>query len=208
MSRWLFNGKEAVVVAALLISTFVGSAFAGPALEKAFAPPPAAAVPPQAVQQSVDIDVFRNNPGAYIYQDNNNSGLYYNGSGFSPYHGHFASLLASFSFAPVGTFQKVDAVTITFVYQAGVYPMPNIVLARLNSMDHFTAIQLCDFPGSLNFTGVHVCSAQEEHGYDLLTQNLSPGADRIELVTGSSPTAPNDMILYELRLTISYTTIP
>ena len=201
MSRWSLNKRQAAIVAALLVGTFIGAAFGLPALEKALAPSPAT-VSPRTVKSSVDIVAFKNDPGAYIYQDENTSGL----PSPSPYHGHYANLLASFSFTPVGTFQEVDAIKLTFVYQAGVYPLPTILLARINMMAGFTPVELCNSQDQLNFTGVHVCSTQEEPGNEMLVQNLSPGVNRMEIVPGNS--APfNDMILNEVRLTILYTSI-
>jgi hypothetical protein len=126
------TSRQVLIVAVSLSLGFATGVFSEPVLKNGLVPSPAPPAP-QPRYAAADIEVFKwtsassssQLSGAYIYQDNNLTGLFGN-----PYKGHHSSLQAEFSFLPVGKLIKAYYAGFTFVYRGGFHVLPHTLLVR------------------------------------------------------------------------------
>jgi len=185
---------------------FTGGLFSEAVLKNILLPSPAPPAP-QLRYSAADIEVFKwvsasassQLSGAYIYQDNNLTA-----SGGDPYKGHHSSLQAEFSFLPVGKLVKAYYAGFTFVYREGFHVVPHTLLLRGNNLTSFILVRLCDF-SQANSTTINVCVGGTQTAF---SDTIFAGANIVEILPNLDPMQVEDLFLYEVRISISYSYLP
>lgn len=181
------NRKEGIIVSLLFITTFVGSAFAAPAIQNIFItndPLNVRIVGDTSTLQttSVDIEVLAISPGQWA------SGGYANGVNVCNFCPDTPKLTAGFAFAPTKGYVEVKSVLLTLIYSALRSESPRDFSIRLNGNSPTLAPIL--FP-------YYYASV-----VPLSPQDLRVGANFIDIsATGNQVQAQ----VFEVRLTVEYT---
>ncbi len=181
------NKKEGTAIIVLLLTSFAGGAFATGTV-------PAAPTTLQAT--GVDIEVLKIIPGSGAGQSVFGQ-LTFGITVFS--NAPRFNFTAGFSFAPAKGFIRVTSVVLTTIYVLGSVPSSGDAFSVHLNGDPSGGIPL----GPASYTGLNTLAPNIVSG-NLLSQNVRPGANSIDIGINQGTSGGVVLNLYEVRLTVEY----
>ncbi len=189
------NRKEGIIVGALLLTTFVGSTFAAPAVQQMLILNDPLNVritgPPSTVHTaSVDIEALRLIPGITTYQGTAFGSILTAYTGNPPFRFNFTS---GFSFAPERGFIEVTSTVLTITYVPNTSIQGSAFGVQLNGQIENTIPMPPMGASATTITG------------SVRASELRVGANLLSIGVVLPPNNSISVQLYEVRLTVEYT---
>ncbi len=186
------NRKEGIIVGALLLTTFVGSTFAAPAVQQMLIlndPLNVRVVETRSLHTtSVDIEILNAIPGATYHTDTNGVFIVLNAPS------NRIDFAAAFSFAPQEEFVQVTTVSVTILVRGENTNDGDMFSVSLNGQSS-SAGQLSRINHPINVAS------------SLQNPNVRVGSNMVTVgVTNNTPGGyTSSYFLYHVRLTVEYT---